>query len=208
MSTSIYDDIVSCRPHLRDFARSLTGERSRADDLVQYTVLRALSAANQFTLGMNFKVWIFAILRNLYFNEFRRYRAFMRPLELADLETQANEPTRCVGREIDDHWRAFGALSIKRREALMLVGVDGFRYKEAAAICGCPVGTIKSRVARARREIETLLGTGGMQRRTGNRRSEIVGGEGDSRRKGPLNQAQSARGADTTISAGAIEEHR
>lgn len=163
MSTSIDDDILACLPHLRAFARSLTGDRDRADDLVQDAVLRALSAASQFTPGTNFKAWIFTILRNLYFNEFRRNRALMGPLEAADLETHATAPAQQAGLEFDDFRRAFNTLPAEQREALVLVGADGFRYEEAAAICGCPIGTIKSRVARARGEIEKLLGVGGRE---------------------------------------------
>ena len=109
--------------------------------------------------GTNFKAWIFTILRNLYFNEFRRNRALMRPLEAADLEIHATAPSQQAGLEFDDFRRAFRTLPPEQREALVLVGADGFRYEEAAAICGCPVGTIKSRVARARGEIVRLLGT-------------------------------------------------
>lgn len=159
MTTSIDNDILACLPHLRAFARSLTGDRDRADDLVQDAVLRALSASGQYTQGTNFKAWIFTILRNLYFNEFRRNRALMRPLEAADLEIHATAPSQQAGLEFDDFRRAFRTLPPEQREALVLVGADGFRYEEAAAICGCPVGTIKSRVARARSEIERLLGT-------------------------------------------------
>ena len=161
MTTSIDNDILACLPHLRAFARSLTGDRDRADDLVQDAVLRALSASQQYTPGTNFKAWIFTILRNLYFNEFRRNRALMRPLEAADLEIHATAPSQQAGLEFDDFRRAFKTLPPEQREALVLVGADGFRYEEAAAICGCPVGTIKSRVARARGEIERLLGAGG-----------------------------------------------
>jgi RNA polymerase sigma-70 factor (ECF subfamily) len=159
LSTSIDNDILACLPHLRAFARSLTGDRDRADDLVQDAVLRALSASEQYTPGTNFKAWIFTILRNLYFNEFRRNRALMRPLEAADLEIHATAPSQQAGLEFDDFRRAFRTLPPEQREALVLVGADGFRYEEAAAICGCPVGTIKSRVARARGEIERLLGS-------------------------------------------------
>jgi RNA polymerase sigma-70 factor (ECF subfamily) len=85
----------------------------------------------------------------------------MRPLEAADLEIHATAPSQQAGLEFDDFRRAFKTLPPEQREALVLVGADGFRYEEAAAICGCPVGTIKSRVARARGEIERLLGAGG-----------------------------------------------
>lgn len=159
MSSPIDEDILACLPHLRAFARSLTGDRDRADDLVQDAVLRALAAADQFTPGTNFKAWIFTILRNLFFNAYRRNRVPMLPLEVADLESRASAPTQQAGLEFDDFRRAFSTLSAEQREALILVGADGFRYEEAAAICGCPVGTIKSRVARARDEIARLLGT-------------------------------------------------
>jgi len=166
LSTSIDDDILACLPHLRAFARSLTGNRDRADDLVQDAVLRALTAASQFTPGTNFKAWIFTILRNLYFNEFRRNSTFMRPLEADDLETHATAPAQQAGLEFDDFRRAFSTLPAEQREALVLVGADGFLYEEAAAICGCPIGTIKSRVARARSAIGKLLDAGDSEPRT------------------------------------------
>jgi RNA polymerase sigma-70 factor (ECF subfamily) len=154
LTSGIEDDILACLPNLRAFARSLTGNRDRADDLVQDAVLRALSAASQFTPGTNFKAWIFTILRNLHFNEFRHNCGFIRPLEAADLETYSTAPTQQAGLELDDFRRAFNTLPAEQRGALMLVGADGFQYDEAAAICGCPVGTIKSRVARAVRAQE------------------------------------------------------
>src|SRR5262249_17681039 len=122
---------------------------------------RVEEAWSKYSAGTNFKAWIFTILRNLYFNEFRRNRALMRPLEAADLEVHATAPSQQAGLEFDDFRRAFRTLPAEQREALVLVGADGFRYEEAAAICGGPVGTITSRVARARSEIERLLGPDG-----------------------------------------------
>jgi RNA polymerase sigma-70 factor, ECF subfamily len=158
LSTSIDDEILKCLPHLRAFARSLTGDRDQADDLVQDAVLRAIRAANQFTPGTNFKGWIFTILRNLYFNEFRRKRrGSMRPLEAGDREIHGTTPAQQARLEFDDFRHAFNMLPAEQREALVLVGADGNPYEDAAAICGCPVGTIKSRVARGRRELQRLL---------------------------------------------------
>ena len=156
-SSVVEQEILACLPHLRAFARSLAGDRDRADDLVQDAVLRALGAADQFTPGTNFKAWIFTILRNLYFNEFRRNPAMFRPLEAADMETHATSPAQQAGLEFDDFRRAFRKLPPEQREALVLVGADGFKYEEAAAICGCAVGTIKSRVSRARRDLQAML---------------------------------------------------
>jgi RNA polymerase sigma-70 factor (ECF subfamily) len=164
LSTSIDDDILACLPHLRAFSRSLTGERDRADDLVQDAVLRALGAASQFTPGTNFKAWIFTILRHLYLNELRRNRGFIRALEDDDLKTYATAPTQLAALEFDDFRHAFSILPTEQREALVLVGAEGFRYDEAAVICGCPIGTVKSRVARARRGLKDMLGVDGGER--------------------------------------------
>ena len=163
-SSVVEEEVIACLPHLRAFARSLTGDRDRADDLVQDAVLRALSASEQYTQGTNFKAWIFTILRNLYFNEFRRNRALMRPLEAADLEIHATAPSQQAGLEFDDFRRAFRTLPPEQREALVLVGAGGFAYEEASAICCCAVGTVKSRVSRARRALQGILETGAYDR--------------------------------------------
>jgi RNA polymerase sigma-70 factor (ECF subfamily) len=159
LPNSIEDEVLACLPHLRAFARSLTGSRDLADDLAQEAVLRALTAADRFTLGTNFKAWIFAILRNLYFSELRRNRPILQPIEAAEGAAAPTMPAQQAGLEFNDFKRAFNTLPAEQREALALVGGDGFKYDEAAAICGCAVGTIKSRVARGRRELERLLGT-------------------------------------------------
>jgi RNA polymerase sigma-70 factor, ECF subfamily len=171
MSISIDSEILTCLPHLRAFARSLAGDRDRADDLVQDAVLRALGAASQFTPGTNFKAWIFTILRNLHFNEFHRKRGFIRPLEAADLETHATAPRQLAALEFDEFRGAFNMLSVEQREALVLIAADGFRYDEVAAICGCAVGTIKSRVARARSRLKEMLGVAGRELRATNKQS-------------------------------------
>src|ERR1017187_1653548 len=102
VSAEIHDEIWACLPNLRAFARSLTGNRDRADDLVQDAVLRALKAASQYTPGTNFRAWIFTILRNAHFNELRRNHGFMRPLEAADLETHGTAATQQARVEFDD----------------------------------------------------------------------------------------------------------
>jgi len=157
----IHDEILACLPNLRAFARSLTGSRDLADDLAQEAVLRALDAASQYTPGTNFRAWIFTILRNLHFNELRRNRGLTRLFEVADLEIHATPPAQLARLEFDDFRRAFSTLPTALREALVLVGAEGFRYDEAAKICGCPIGTVKGRVSRARSEIKKLLGVSG-----------------------------------------------
>jgi len=157
MVNIIDSDILACLPNLRAFARALVRNHDQADDLVQDAVVRALGAASQFQPGTNFKAWIFTILRNGYFNELRRNRGFMRPIKDADLETCATPASQQSGLELADFHRVFSQLPAEQREALVLVGAEGYAYGEAAVICNCPIGTIKSRVGRARSELKRML---------------------------------------------------
>ncbi|HUL10214.1 MAG TPA: sigma-70 family RNA polymerase sigma factor [Candidatus Acidoferrum sp.] len=149
--------LVECIPHLRAFARSLTRNRDRADDLVHDAAVRALAAADQFTPGTNFKAWIFTILRNLYYNEGRKDHSRNVPFDEAMVTEHAIPATQESALEFCDFRRAFWQLGEDHREVLMLVGASGLSYEEAAKICNCAVGTIKSRVSRARHELTTLL---------------------------------------------------
>ena len=160
LSHDFNGQILACLPHLRAFARSLSGDRDRADDLVQSAVQRALGAAAQFTPGTNFKGWIFTILRNVYFSELRSHRRLEIPIDEANLDSHATQPTQLAGLEFDEFRRAFDTLPVEQREALVLVGADGFSYEAAAAVCGAPIGTVKSRVSRARRELGKLMSAG------------------------------------------------
>jgi RNA polymerase sigma-70 factor, ECF subfamily len=149
--------VVECVPHLRAFARSLTSNRDLADDLVQDAIVRALAAARQYTPGTNFKAWIFTILRNLYYNEGRkRAGRFSSIDELGSYEPMV-PASQEANLEFCDFRRAFWRLNSDQREVLMLVGASGLSYEEAAAVCGCAVGTIKSRASRARRDLRELL---------------------------------------------------
>ncbi len=149
--------LVDSIPHLRAFARSLTRNRDRADDLVHDAAVRALAAADQFTPGTNFKAWIFTILRNLYYNEGRKDHSRNVPFDEAAVTEHAIPATQESALEFCDFRRAFWQLSEDHREVLMLVGASGLSYEEAAEICKCAVGTIKSRVSRARQELTKLL---------------------------------------------------
>ena len=149
--------VVEHLSSLRAFARSLTSNPSQADDLVHDAILRALSAAQQFTPGTNFRAWIFTILRNLFYNAARK--PWSRHVPLDDLVV--NEPSTRASQEdclvFCDFRRAFWQLAAEHREVLILVGAWGLSYEEAATICKCPIGTVKSRVSRARRELRDLL---------------------------------------------------
>jgi RNA polymerase sigma-70 factor (ECF subfamily) len=145
--------LVESIPHLRAFARSLTRNREQADDLVHDAAVRALTAESQFSPGTNFRAWIFTILRNLYYNRWREHR--IRSALLADpvlAHEQLGPPQEAI-LEVRDFKRAFWQLGQEQREALILVGASGMSYEEAAAICQCPVGTVKSRVSRARQQL-------------------------------------------------------
>lgn len=157
MASVIDGDIVACLPNLRAYARSLVRNADQADDLVQSTVVRALSAVKQYQPGTNFKAWMFTILRNGYFNELRHNRGLIRPIEAADLAAYSTPANQEVGLEFADFRRAFSTLPAEQREALVLIGAEGYAYGEAAAICNCPIGTIKSRVGRARSELKRLI---------------------------------------------------
>ena len=145
-------------PSLRAFAISLSGNVDRADDLVQETLLRALANIHSFQPGTNMPAWLFTILRNLFRSEYRKRR---REVEDADgsyaetlkIASRADQPRRVRG----VHRRAEQAAAEDQREALILVGASGFSYEEAAEICGCAVGTIKSRVNRARTRLAEVL---------------------------------------------------
>ena len=161
------EDLLACIPHLRAYARFLTGNRERADDLVQDALVRALTAAHQFQTGTNLKAWIFTILRNLFYNEIRKNRLKVQSLDDIPGEGPATPPTQDANLEFADFRRAFWQLGQSQREVLIMVGASGLSYEEAAAICGCAVGTIKSRVSRARRELLKILQEGNLTYKRG-----------------------------------------
>jgi RNA polymerase sigma-70 factor (ECF subfamily) len=157
VDSSVRETMLAAVPGLRAFAISLCGNIDRADDLVQETLLRALANIDSFTPGTNMPAWLFTILRNLFRSEYRKRR---REVEDADgrfaesLKSQPEQPSRVEFREFHE---ALAKLPQDQREALILVGASGFSYEEAAEICGSAVGTIKSRVNRARNRLAELL---------------------------------------------------
>ena len=147
-------------PHLRAFGRSLSGSRDLADDLVQETLLKAWAARKRFQAGTNMRAWTFIILRNLFLGQMRRARFKGEWDELTASKLLAMPASQDRHIELGDMQRALLHLPQPQREALILVGAGGFAYEEAAEICGCAVGTIKSRVARGRVALESLLNEG------------------------------------------------
>jgi len=147
-------------PHLRAFGRSLSGNRDLADDLVQETLLKAWAARQRFQAGTNMRAWTFIILRNLFLSQMRRARFKGEWDDLTASKILAAPASQDRHVELSDMQRALMHLPQPQREALILVGAGGFAYEEAAEICGCAVGTIKSRVARGRVALETILSEG------------------------------------------------
>ena len=154
------DQLSAVIPHLRAFGRSLSGSRDLADDLVQETLLKAWAARKRFQAGTNMRAWTFIILRNLFLSQMRRARFKGEWDELTASKILAAPASQDRHIELSDMQRALMHLPQPQREALILVGAGGFAYEEAAEICGCAVGTIKSRVARGRVALEGLLSSG------------------------------------------------
>lgn len=155
-------------PHLRAFARGLCGRPDMADDLVQEALMKAWAAQDRFEPGTSMRAWTFVILRNAYLTDMRRNR-FRGEYDEGVAERILTAP---AGQEepihLSDMHRALLTLPPERREALLLVGAGGFSYEEAAEICGCAIGTIKSRVGRARSALTEMLEEGAIpQRSTG-----------------------------------------
>ena len=150
-------ELVAAIPHLRAFARSLCNDPTQADDLTQEALAKAWKARDSFEAGTSIKAWTFMILRNQFYSEKRRsWRSAPLDVEMAENTLLANDdPTAPM--ELLELRHALARLPDDQREALILVGAGGMAYEEAAQVCGCAVGTIKSRVSRARRALETLL---------------------------------------------------
>jgi RNA polymerase sigma-70 factor (ECF subfamily) len=148
-------ELLSAIPSLRAFARSLGVSRDAADDLVQETMVKAWANRTKFIPGTNLKTWLFTILRNSFYSEYRRRkREIEDPEYIAGVETG---PSQIAHLQLEDFKLALARVPEDQREALILVGAAGFTYDEAAEICGCPVGTIKSRVNRARERLAKSL---------------------------------------------------
>jgi RNA polymerase sigma-70 factor (ECF subfamily) len=154
---SVRDAVLAAVPSLRAFAISLSGNVDRADDLVQETLLRALANIDSFQPGTNMSAWLFTILRNLFRSEYRKRRREVEDGDGSYAETLKSQPEQSSRVEFEEFRTALAKLPPDQREALILVGASGFSYEEAAEICGCAVGTIKSRVNRARGRLADLL---------------------------------------------------
>ncbi len=151
-------DLMKAIPSLRAFAISLSGKVDRADDLVQETLLKAWAHRDSFTPGTNLRAWLFTILRNEFYTFFRKRKREVEDADGAIAATVGIHPEQEGHLDLADMQRALGKLPVDQREALLLVSASDMSYEEAAEICGVAVGTIKSRVNRARNKLTELLG--------------------------------------------------
>lgn len=153
-------ELTSLIPHLRAFSRSLCGNATLADDVAQDAMLKAWAARASFKPGSNMKAWAFTILRNQFYSIKRRsWRATSLDKEVAEQTiVSVADPEQSV--HLNELRRGLSMLSEDQREALILVGASGLSYEEAAEICECAIGTIKSRVSRGRKELEVIMKSG------------------------------------------------
>lgn len=150
-------DLLELIPFLRAFSRSLCGDRELADDLAQEALAKAWQSRDTFRPGSNLKAWLFTILRNQFYSDRRRAwrQAPWDETAAERVPVARGEQTWAV--QLSDTARALRALPAEQREALILVGAGGFSYEDAARIANCAVGTVKSRVARARKALFAAL---------------------------------------------------
>lgn len=159
--TSFKRELLATLPSLRAFAMSLIGRHDRADDLVQDTIMKAWAKQDSFEMGTNMKAWLFTILRNELYSQLRKRGREVQDSEGYFTESLAQHPAQYGSLDLQDFRRALDTLPPDQREAIILVGASGFSYEEAAEICGCALGTIKSRVNRARVRLQEVLQVSG-----------------------------------------------
>ncbi len=157
VSKALREDLLASIPNLRAFAVSLAGNSERADDLVQETLMKAWAKFDTFQEGTNLRAWLFTILRNEFYSQVRKRGREVEDAEGTYAARLASQPAQNGHMDMSDFREALAQLPADQREALILVGASGFSYEEAADICECAVGTIKSRVSRARTRLGELL---------------------------------------------------
>lgn len=154
-------DFVQHIPRLRRYARALTGDRGRADDLVQDTLERALVKFHLWQPGSDLRAWLFTIMHNVFVNQVRSgLNSMTSPLD-DETELPAMRATQSDRLEVRDLQAALLRVPEEQREILLLVGLEQLTYEEAAGVLGIPIGTVMSRLSRARERLRVLLAGGG-----------------------------------------------
>jgi RNA polymerase sigma-70 factor, ECF subfamily len=154
---SFKEELIAEMSNLRAFAISLSGSVSLADDLVQETLLRAWSKSDKFQLGTSLRAWLFTILRNIYYSNYRKRAREVQDTDGAYARRLIVSGDQESHLDLEDFRKALARLPTEQREVLILVGANGLSYEEAATICDVEIGTIKSRLSRARSKLVELL---------------------------------------------------
>ena len=157
------DGLVAEMPSLRAFAISLSGRLESADDLVQETLLKAWANAHSYQPGTNMRAWLFTILRNTFFSLRRQHGREVQDTDGIYSQRLATPAAQEGALDLADFRAALAKLPAEQREVLIMVGASGLSYEEAAAVCNIAVGTVKSRISRARATLANLLGISGPQ---------------------------------------------
>jgi RNA polymerase sigma-70 factor, ECF subfamily len=147
--------IASEIPRLRRYARALLRDDDRADDLVQETLLRGLDKLHLYRSGTDLRAWLFTVMHNQYVNHVRRW-VRQRETIVIDRIRLAYPAAQPASLELRDVERAIQCLSDEQRTTLLLIALEGMRYEEVAQICNIPIGTVRSRLSRARRELRKM----------------------------------------------------
>jgi RNA polymerase sigma-70 factor (ECF subfamily) len=197
MTGDFHTDLKANLPRLRVYALSLARHRDHADDLVQQTVVKALAGRNSFRPGTNFAAWLFRIQRNEFVSGLRRARPTV-CLDDAISNTLSHLPNQENGLIMREFIAAFHRLAKSQREALLLAVLEGYSYAKIAEHCSVSVGTIKSRISRARASLAILLTGDGEDRRPS------IGGHGAHVRAVALAEASRGKPLRTVLSALAL----
>ncbi len=160
-SPSFKREMLATLPSLRAFAFSLAGRHDKADDLVQDTMMKAWAKQDSFQMGTNMKAWLFTILRNEFYSQMRKRGREVQDSDGLFTERLSVHAGQYGHMDLADFKKALDTLPADQREAVILIGASGFSYEEAAEICDCAVGTMKSRVSRARSRLQELLQVSG-----------------------------------------------
>jgi RNA polymerase sigma-70 factor, ECF subfamily len=146
--------IATYIPHLRRYARALTGDATTADDLVQDTLERAWKRFSLWRPGSNLRPWLFTIMHNVFINELRSKPRNQPTRYPAEISVAAPQEERLKLRDLNN---ALRELSPEHREVVLLIGLEQMSYDEAAKILGIPIGTVMSRLSRGREQLRTII---------------------------------------------------
>lgn len=156
-SKEVREGLVAAIPNLRAFAMSLCGRSAWADDLVQETLVRAWAKSDSYKDGTNLMAWLFTILRNEFYSQLRKRKREVEDIDGEEAARLTAAPGQMPNLDMKDFQAALALLPDDQREAIVLIGASGFSYEEAAEIMGCAIGTVKSRLSRARTRLTEIL---------------------------------------------------